>query len=107
LGLREKERSMCRERSLPPLKQKARIPPLADSDVQTLFENLIAAIAPPHAVFSEEEAARYLKTTVESVRYYALRKKELAYHTVGKSQVYTKEDLDAFLASRRVMSING
>ena len=75
--------------------------------LQSLFENLIAAFAPPQAVFSEGEAAKYLKTTVESVQYYALRKNLLAYHSVGRNRVYTKKDLDAFLASRRVMGIEG
>jgi hypothetical protein len=98
---------MCKTRILPPEDQKDRIHQFADFEIQTLFENLIAAIAPPQAVFSEEEAARYLRTTVESVQYYALRKNELAYHTVGRNRVYSKKDLDDFLASRRVMSIDG
>jgi len=98
---------MCKARSLLPENRRDRIHPLEDSEIQSLLENLIATVAPPQAVFSEEEAARYLKTTVESVQYYALRKNLLAYHTVGRNRVYTKRDLDAFLASRRVMSIDG
>ncbi len=98
---------MCKPRNLPTENRKDRIHPLVDSEIQSLFENLIAAIAPPQAVFSEGEAAKYLKTSVESVQYYALRKNLLAYHSVGRNRVYTKKDLDAFLASRRVMGIEG
>ena len=87
--------------------RNAAIDQLVGPEIWSLFENLIAAIAPPQAVFSEEEAARYLKTSVESVQYYALRKNLLAYHSVGRNRVYTKKDLDAFVASRRVMSIEG
>ena len=75
-------------------------------EIRWLFENLIIEFA-AGKTFNEKEAAEYLKTPVESVRYYALRLKELAYHTVGRNLVFTKKDLDAFLASRRVKSING
>ncbi len=79
---------------------------ISGPEIRELFENLITEFA-AGKTFNEREAAEYLKTPVESVRYYALRQKELAYHMVGRNLVFTKKDLDAFLASRRVTSING
>lgn len=57
--------------------------------------------------FDEEEAAEYLKISVGTLRYYALRVRELAFCRVGRNLVFRKEDLDDFLSQKRVPGVFG
>lgn len=50
--------------------------------------------------YSLEEAALYLKTTVETVEYYSKRKKQLSHVCLSGSLVFRKKDLDEFLEKK-------
>lgn len=54
------------------------------------------------ATYNLEEAAAYLKCDTKAVKYYAKRKRTLAYVPVGKSMTFLKSDLDAFLLKNRI-----
>ncbi len=51
--------------------------------------------------FSLKEASTYLKISIESVLYYARRKRELSYSAIGKHLVFSKIDLDEFIEQKR------
>lgn len=50
--------------------------------------------------YSIEEAASYLKTTVETVEYYGKRQKQLSHINLGGTLVFRKKDLDEFLEKK-------
>ncbi len=53
------------------------------------------------STFSEQEAARYLKCSVNALKRYSLRTRQIPYCLVGRGRTYLKADLDAFLRSVR------
>jgi len=61
----------------------------------------------PDTMFSEEEAAQYLRTNVSTVVYAATRApvpKKLYYILVGKERKYAKEDLEDYKRRLRIGS---
>lgn len=51
--------------------------------------------------FSEDEAAQYLHCSVNALKRYSLRTRQIKYCLVGRNRVYRKADLEAFLLSVR------
>ena len=49
---------------------------------------------------SVQEAADYLKTSVETVEYYAKRQKQITHANLGGILVFRKKDLDDFLEKK-------
>ena len=74
-----------------------------------IFENQIEAmIALNHHVFNEKEAAFYCRSSVDSIRYHALRSRKLTFCDFTKEGlVFLKTDLDNFLHSSRKQGIRG
>ena len=50
--------------------------------------------------FSLEEAALYLKTTIETVEYYSKRQKQLGHVNLGGTLIFRRKDLDEFLEKK-------
>lgn len=70
----------------------------------TFFENLIKLqLVLRHTIFNEEEAAMYLRCSVESVRYHALRSRKLSFLNFSREGlVFTKADLESFIKNARI-----
>jgi len=66
-----------------------------------------------HNIFSEEEAAMYLRLEdpngkgKQTIRYYALRARILSYSKIGRDGlIFLKIDLDDFVKNQRVQSVD-
>ncbi len=57
-------------------------------------------------LFSEVEAAAYLKMSYSKLRLYVRPKNEIAFHRLGSSIRYTLEDLQNYVAKNRVEALN-
>ena len=53
-----------------------------------------------------DEAAKYIKAKGRSTMYKLTSSGELAYHKVGRANVFLIEDLDRYLESKRKSSVN-
>ena len=53
-----------------------------------------------------DEAARYINAKGRSTMYKLTSSGELAYHKVGRANVFLIEDLDRYLESKRKSSVN-
>ncbi|MBL6991356.1 MAG: helix-turn-helix domain-containing protein [Bacteriovoracaceae bacterium] len=61
-----------------------------------LIHNLSESLRTPKEVFTEAEAAEYLRVKLQTLKNYA-KKKKITWSLVGKEKVYTKKELDSFL----------
>ncbi len=61
-----------------------------------MMHDFAEAIRTPKTVFTEEEAAEYLRVGLQTLKNYA-KKKKITWKLMGKQKVYTKKDLDSFL----------
>ena len=59
----------------------------------------------PHDTYTEEEAAKHLGVETKTIKNLALRSRELAYIPVGKTRIYLRKDIEAFLEKRRVATV--
>jgi len=74
------------------------------SALRSLFENRISA---EQSYLTAAEAAHYLRSTKQTVVYLAKRTKQLAFHVVGKSMVFSRTDLDEFMRRIRRAGAHG
>ena len=71
--------------------------------LRQIFENRI--IESPY--LGIEGAAHYLCLSVDSVEYYAKRRRQLPYHVVGRKLVFHRDDLNAFMKRNRRPGVDG
>jgi hypothetical protein len=77
-----------------------------DSDNSKFIENKIVHLhLNPKETYSLEEAAEYLKISIESVKYYSKRKGELSYISLSGKLVFRKSDLDKFLDMKVIQGV--
>jgi excisionase family DNA binding protein len=57
-------------------------------------------------LFSEVEAAAYLKMSYSKLRLYVRPQNKIAFHRLGSSIRYTIEDLENYITKNRVEALN-
>ena len=70
-----------------------------DYSQAVLMYELEESLKIPKTVFSENEAAEYLRIRLQTLKNYA-KKRKITWSLVGKQKVYTKMELDNFLERR-------
>ncbi len=65
----------------------------------SIFDNRISLdLILKLSIFNEREAAMYLRTGIETIRYHALRSRKLKYARISKNGlVFRKQDLDELI----------
>ena len=72
------------------------------------FAKLSSLLSAPKETYSLEQASAYLHISVEAVKYYSTRVRELSYVPLSKGIiVFLKIDLDEFLQKKKVHGIVG
>lgn len=78
-------------------------------DLAAMERRIIQALAskkePTDKVLNIDEAATYIKAKGRSTIYKLTSSGELAYHKVGKANVFRVSDLDRYLESKRKSSV--
>jgi hypothetical protein len=69
------------------------------TEVFTLLQDFLDSYQRPQEIFTEEEAANYLRVPLQTLKNYSKRKK-ISWCLIGKKKIYTKEQLNEFLERR-------
>ena len=73
---------------------------------QRIIQALSAQKVEKGRTLNIDEAAKYIKAKGRSTMYKLTSSGELAYHKVGRANVFLIEDLDRYLESKRKSSVN-
>tara|TARA_B100001971_G_scaffold213155_1_gene245588 strand:- start:180148 stop:180441 length:294 start_codon:yes stop_codon:yes gene_type:complete len=65
------------------------------SQIKLMYQ-LAESLKVPKTIFTEEEAADYLRVELQTLKNYA-KKKKITWKLIGKDKIYTQKDLDEFL----------
>lgn len=80
------------------------------ADLAAMEKRIIQALATQkiekERTLNIDEAAKYINAKSRSTMYKLTSSGELAYHKVGKSNVFRIADLDRYLESKRKSSVN-
>ena len=80
------------------------------SDLAAMEKRIIQALATQKIekkrTLNIDEAAKYINAKGRSTMYKLTSSGELAYHKVGRANVFLIEDLDRYLESKRKSSVN-
>lgn len=80
------------------------------ADLAAMEKRIIQALATQKIekkrTLNIDEAARYINAKGRSTMYKLTSSGELAYHKVGRANVFLIEDLDRYLESKRKSSVN-
>lgn len=80
------------------------------ADLAAMEKRIIQALATQKIekkrTLNIDEAAKYINAKGRSTMYKLTSSGELAYHKVGRANVFLIEDLDSYLESKRKSSVN-
>lgn len=80
------------------------------ADLAAMEKRIIQALATQkiekRRTLNIDEAAKYINAKSRSTMYKLTSSGELAYHKVGRANVFLIEDLDRYLESKRKSSVN-
>ena len=80
------------------------------ADLAAMEKRIIQALATQkiekERTLNIDEAAKYINAKSRSTMYKLTSSGELAYHKVGRANVFLIEDLDRYLESKRKSSVN-
>lgn len=80
------------------------------ADLASMEKRIIQALATQKIekgrTLNIDEAAKYINAKSRSTMYKLTSSGELAYHKVGRANVFLIEDLDRYLESKRKSSVN-
>ena len=78
-------------------KASKKVPKVVFDYPQTILMHEFAeSMKVPKTVFTEEEAAEYLRIRLQTLKNYS-KKKKITWSLIGKRKVYSKMELDNFL----------
>ncbi|MFW5887891.1 MAG: helix-turn-helix domain-containing protein [Bacteriovoracia bacterium] len=66
------------------------------NEILTLIKDFLDNYERPQEIFTEEEAAKYLRVPLQTLKNYT-KKKKISWCLVGKQKIYTREQLNEFL----------
>ncbi len=67
-----------------------------DNDILSLIKCFLDNYQKPQEIFSEEEAAEYLRIPLQTLKNYS-KKKKITWCLVGKQKIYTRENILDFI----------